>query len=97
MFDPSGLLVSTEGEIAVPGEQSVVGSYSFAEGRIEAIELLYYSFDFRWMSVNAVGPDSPARIVQPVWRFIGHSLDGLKFEILLPAALPEDLIAVPGD
>ena len=97
VYDGTGLLVSTQGLVPVPGSEPLDASYSFAEGQVEAVELVYYAFDFRLMSINAIDSEASVRLVQPVWRFAGHAVDGQPFEILVPAAALEALEAIYRD
>ena len=54
---------------------------------METIDLEYYTFDFRNISVNAIPEDDPTRLVQPVWRFAGTLETGEEFEEFLAPAI----------
>jgi hypothetical protein len=97
VFDASGMLVESHGLMALPPPGATAASYPLAEGRVQEVELMYYAFDFRLMSVNAAPPDDPTRLVQPVWRFAGLLPNGQSLEILAPAATVESLEAIYRD
>ncbi len=55
---------------------------------VEQVELAYYAVS---ISLNPDGrpPDPAVRLVQPLWRFAGHTADGASFEILVQAVRDE--------
>jgi hypothetical protein len=63
---------------------------SVPEGTLETVELVYLANDFThgWPPPPH---DCPCRIIQPVWRFTGHSADGQTFSIVIQALADEYL------
>ncbi len=81
IFDKStGLPISRQGIILRPGGSNEKIIVELKNGSVETIDLEYYTFDFRNMSVNAIPEDDPTRLVQPVWRFVGILETGEEFE-----------------
>lgn len=53
---------------------------------VEHIELIYYAIANPMMGFSYKPmPDLSMRIVQPLWKFTGHTQEGASFEILVQA------------
>jgi len=55
---------------------------------VEQVELVYYAVP---VADIAYAGDPSLRVVQPVWRFVGHTEDGVTFEVLVQAVRDEYL------
>ncbi|MDY6875306.1 MAG: LysM peptidoglycan-binding domain-containing protein [Chloroflexota bacterium] len=55
---------------------------------VEQVELVYYAVP---VADIAYAGDPSLRVVQPVWRFVGHTEDGATFEVLVQAVRDEYL------
>ncbi len=78
-------VIQESGRVPLPGFGPDPGALPPFKFIVEVVDLVYYAFDFRHMSVNPYPAKSSFRIVQPVWRFAGHTEDGREFEILVQA------------
>ena len=53
---------------------------------VEHVELIYYAIANPMMGFSYKPlPDLSMRIIQPLWKFTGHTQDGASFEILVQA------------
>lgn len=84
-YDTEGRIEATSGDLPIPGESTPQADLSSVSGQVNLIELVYYPFDFRGISVNAFAPDALVRLIQPAWRFVGQLDDATAFDILAPA------------
>jgi hypothetical protein len=59
---------------------------------VEQVELIYYAVPIADIAYpGGLSPDPSLRVVQPVWRFAGHTEDGAIFEVLAQAVRDEYL------
>ena len=59
---------------------------------VEQVELVYHAVLVADIAYAGGPPPDPSlRVVQPVWRFAGHSEDGVIFEVLVQAVRDEYL------
>lgn len=58
---------------------------------IDSVELVYFAFDLNHGGGGAPLSESPARFIQPVWRFSGTLADGRLVDILVQAVMDDYL------
>jgi len=59
---------------------------------VEQVELVYYAVPIANIAYpGGISSDPSLRVVQPVWRFAGHTEDGATFEVLAQAVRDEYL------
>ena len=73
-------------QVVRPAEPPLLG-----KAFVEQVELIYYALVTNIAYAGGPSSDPVLRVVQPVWRFAGHTEDGATFEVLVQAVRDEYL------